>query len=180
MQRVRVLVTIPELEGQTRFLDQMAAVSPRLEIRQRTCTSPDEVAAALSDAEVLYAFRSPLHLDDSNRLGWAMLHPGRGRRIGALLGASVAAGGALVLSIVHFSGRSVRGCGCFGPIELPYGLHMIVCAMLFAACVFALRSEAARLRVEALVARVFDSAEVGSEPTTPWLSIRVAHQPRSD
>ena len=89
-------------------------------------------------------------------LGWAMLHPGRGRRIGALLGASVAAGGALILSIVHFSGGSVRGCGCFGPIELPYGLHMLVCSVLFAACVFAIRTEHDRLRSEALVARVFD------------------------
>ncbi len=89
-------------------------------------------------------------------LGWAMLHPGRGRRIGALLGASIAVGGALILSVVHFSGVSVRGCGCFGPIELPYSGHMIVCAVLFAACVLAIWSEHERLRVETLDARVFE------------------------
>lgn len=89
-------------------------------------------------------------------LGWAMLHQGRSRRIGALLGASVAAGAALILSIVHSSGGNVRGCGCFGPIELPYGVHMVVCSALFAACVFVIRSEHERLRSEALVAQVFD------------------------
>lgn len=89
-------------------------------------------------------------------LGWAMLHQGRGRRIGAMLGAAIAAGGALILSIVHFSGVDVRGCGCFGPIELPYSVHMLVCSVLFAACVFAIRAEHDRLRSEALVARVFD------------------------
>ena len=89
-------------------------------------------------------------------LGWAMLCPGRGRCIGALLGALVALGGAVILSIVRFSGGSVQGCGCFGPIELPYSLHMIVCAVLFAACVFSLRSEQDRLGAEAHVVRVFE------------------------
>ena len=63
MERVRVLVTILEMEGRTEYLEQMAAVSPRLEIKHHTCSTYDEVANALKDVEVLYTHRSPSHLE---------------------------------------------------------------------------------------------------------------------
>ncbi len=74
MERVRVLVTILEMEGRTEYLEQMAAVSPRLEIKHHTCSTYDEVANALKDVEVLYTHRSPSHLNDANKLRWVTLH----------------------------------------------------------------------------------------------------------
>jgi len=74
MEEIKVLVTVPELEGQQKFLDQMAAVSPRLRIEQRTCLTHDESAAALTDVEILYLYKVPSHLKCANRLKWAQCH----------------------------------------------------------------------------------------------------------
>ena len=59
MEEIRVLVTIPELEGQQAFLDEMAAVSPRLVIEQRTSTTWEQTATMVTDVEVLYTNRAP-------------------------------------------------------------------------------------------------------------------------
>jgi phosphoglycerate dehydrogenase-like enzyme len=74
MERVKVLVTIPELERKQEYLDQMSAVSPRLDVEQRTCMTSEETAAAIEDVEILYAYRPPSHLDKANRLRWVQLH----------------------------------------------------------------------------------------------------------
>ncbi len=74
MQRVKVLVTIPEMDDRPEFLDEIASVSPRLEIEHRVCRDADEVAGALTDAEILYSYRAPAHLDDANMLKWVTLH----------------------------------------------------------------------------------------------------------
>ena len=59
----------------------------------------------------------------------------RMREFGALLGAAAMAGAGAVLTWAHLMGRDVRGCGCFGPIEMSYGTHMAVIAVLFGLCV---------------------------------------------
>ena len=74
MEEIRVLVTIPELEGQQAFLDEMAAVSPRLVIEQRTSTTWEQTATMIADVEVLYTNRAPSHLEQANRLRWVQLH----------------------------------------------------------------------------------------------------------
>ena len=74
MEEIRVLVTIPELEGQQAFLDEMAAVSPRLVIEQRTSTTWEQTATMVTDVEVLYTNRAPSHLEQANRLRWVQLH----------------------------------------------------------------------------------------------------------
>ena len=74
MEKIRVLVTIPELEGQQAFLDEMAAVSPRLVVEQRTSTTWEQTATMVADVEVLYTNRAPAHLEQANRLRWVQLH----------------------------------------------------------------------------------------------------------
>ena len=74
MQDVNVLVTPPEYEGRQKYLDQMAAVSPRLKIEQRACNSFEETADSLADVEVLLAYKIPAHLKKANRLRWVQLH----------------------------------------------------------------------------------------------------------
>jgi hypothetical protein len=56
------------------------------------------------------------------------------REFGALLGGSAMAGAAALLTWAHWTGRDVRGCGCFGPIEMSYGVHMAVIGVLFVLC----------------------------------------------
>lgn len=68
MDRVKVLVVIPDLQGGQKFLDQIAEVSPRVDIELQDCTTPDEVAAALEDVEVLFTRTVPSHLDRASRL----------------------------------------------------------------------------------------------------------------
>ena len=58
------MVTIPELEGQQAFLDEMAAVSPRLVIEQRYLDDLGaDKATMIADVEVLYTNRAPSHLE---------------------------------------------------------------------------------------------------------------------
>lgn len=71
---IRVLVTIPELEGQQSLLDEMAAVSSRLVIEQRTAMTGEQTAELLDDVEVAYTVQSPTHLTHANRLRWVQLH----------------------------------------------------------------------------------------------------------
>lgn len=73
MERVKVLVTHPELAGKQAFLDQMAAVSPRLEVECHACVTAEETAAALEGVEILVTRVAPSHLSYANRLKWVQL-----------------------------------------------------------------------------------------------------------
>jgi phosphoglycerate dehydrogenase-like enzyme len=74
METVQVLSTRDLAEP---LLDRLRAVSPRLQVLQRTCTNAAEVAAALAEhpgVEVLYGFRLPPDfLDLAPRLRWVQL-----------------------------------------------------------------------------------------------------------
>lgn len=75
MNSLKILITIPELEGQEELLDQIASVSPHLEIEQRTCLTFEETTVALTpDVEILYAYRPPSRLDTVDKLRWVQLH----------------------------------------------------------------------------------------------------------
>ncbi len=56
------------------------------------------------------------------------------RSLGALLGCGTMVGAALFLSAGHYLGWDVHRCGCFGPIEMSYGAHLAVIAVLFGLC----------------------------------------------
>jgi len=60
------------------------------------------------------------------------------REFGALLGGAAMAGAGALLTWAHLTGRDVRRCGCFGPIEMSYGVHMAVIAVLFVLCALTL------------------------------------------
>jgi hypothetical protein len=62
------------------------------------------------------------------------------RELGALLGCATMAGAAALLTWAHLTGRDVRTCGCFGPIELPYAGHLALVAVLFISCLLTLLS----------------------------------------
>lgn len=72
--RVRVLITMPELEGDYDLLRQIAEVSPEVEVEHRICRTSDETAVALRGAEVLYTQAVPSQLDPASRLAWVQLH----------------------------------------------------------------------------------------------------------
>jgi hypothetical protein len=67
-----------------------------------------------------------------------MLWQPKWREFGSLLGSSAMAGAAALLTWAHLTGRDVSRCGCFGPIEMPYGAHMAVIVVLFALCALTL------------------------------------------
>ena len=71
---INVLVTIPEMAGQQRYLDEIAAVSPRVGVTHRTSTTYDQTAALLDGVEVLYTNRPPSHLQQASRLRWVQVH----------------------------------------------------------------------------------------------------------
>ena len=75
MQTTQVLCTMRFSED---LLDQLRAVSPRLNVVQQTCHDADEVAAALAahpDSEVLYTFHLPDNaLALAPSLRWIQLH----------------------------------------------------------------------------------------------------------
>jgi phosphoglycerate dehydrogenase-like enzyme len=73
MEHIKVLVTHHLLEERQDYLDQMASISPKLKIKQRTCNTPDETAAALEDVEILFTRAVPSHLNCANRLKWVQL-----------------------------------------------------------------------------------------------------------
>ena len=74
MKSVKVLVTIPELEGQQEFLDEIAAVSPSVAVEQQTCRTFDETAELLEGVEVLYTWQVPSHVDRADCLKWVQIH----------------------------------------------------------------------------------------------------------
>ena len=75
MEAIQVLCTLRFTDQQ---LDQLKAVSPRLVVTQRTCSSAEDVAAALADfplTEILYTFFVPSDLLDlASGLCWVQLH----------------------------------------------------------------------------------------------------------
>jgi phosphoglycerate dehydrogenase-like enzyme len=75
VERIQVLCTLRFDGG---LLDQLQAVSPRLDVIQQTCRNDDQVAAALEkrpDTEVLYTFYLPPNVPDlAPRLRWVQLH----------------------------------------------------------------------------------------------------------
>lgn len=75
MGTVRVLGTLQLADD---LLDQLRAVSPRVEVAQRTCRDVDEVARALSDhpaTEVLYTYLLPRDARElAPGLRWIQLH----------------------------------------------------------------------------------------------------------
>jgi hypothetical protein len=72
-------------------------------------------------------------------LAWLLWVKSR-REFGALLGCAAMLGAAGLLTWAHLSGRDVRTCGCFGPIEMSYGAHMAVIGILFTLCFLTLLS----------------------------------------
>ena len=64
----------------------------------------------------------------------ACLWSKRCRSFGALLGCGTMLGAGTVLTWAHYSGFDVSSCGCFGPIKMPYIVHMVLIGALLAAC----------------------------------------------
>jgi phosphoglycerate dehydrogenase-like enzyme len=75
METIQVLSTLGFADD---LMDQLRAVSPRLQIRQQPCHNADEVAAALAghpEIEILYSFYLPDDvLNIAPRLRWLQLH----------------------------------------------------------------------------------------------------------
>lgn len=69
----KLLVTVPELEGREDLLAEIAAISPRLEIRQQACRSHAEVTAALGDEEIIYTLWFPETLAPDSQLRWLQM-----------------------------------------------------------------------------------------------------------
>lgn len=80
--------------------------------------------------------------------GYALLRRGTARRLGAAVLAGAMVGAAVFLTRFELRGQTVRHCGCFGPVELPYAGHLVVCAVLFAACAAVFLYEEARLTAD--------------------------------
>jgi phosphoglycerate dehydrogenase-like enzyme len=71
MEMIRVLSTLLLSDDS---LNQLRAVSPRLEVSQKICGDADAVTAALDPAvEVLFTFHGPSRLEGAPRLGWVQL-----------------------------------------------------------------------------------------------------------
>lgn len=62
-------------------------------------------------------------------LGWCLCTESR-RSFGTLLATATMTGAAALLTWAHLRGIDAAGCGCFGPIRLPYGAHLAVIAAL--------------------------------------------------
>ncbi len=74
MERIKVLVTMSELADHPQYLDQIAAVSPRIHVEQRTSPTYAQTATMMDGVEVLYTNRPPAHLDQADRLKWVQVH----------------------------------------------------------------------------------------------------------
>ena len=66
------------------------------------------------------------------------------REVAAVMGA-VLIGAAIFLTRVHLRGHDVKGCDCFGPIEVPYAWHLVIIAILASACAIVFLHEEMRL-----------------------------------
>lgn len=64
--------------------------------------------------------------------GTMLLHPRLGRRLAALFWAGLMPFVAVFLAYMHHRGFDVEACGCFGPVRLGLGTHLVVIAGLFA------------------------------------------------
>lgn len=73
MQPVRVLITVPDLEGESDIIKQIEAVSDRVNVLFKPCKTNIETANILKDVEVLYTQTPPNHLDYANCLRWVQL-----------------------------------------------------------------------------------------------------------
>lgn len=62
-------------------------------------------------------------------LGWCFWVESK-RRFAALLSTSTMLGAEALLTWAHLNGYDVAGCGCFGPVRMPYGAHMTVIGAL--------------------------------------------------
>jgi hypothetical protein len=71
--------------------------------------------------------------------------PSTRRAVAAVMGA-VFIGAAIFLTRVHLRGFDVKGCDCFGPVEVPYAWHLVIIAALVAACAIVFLHEETRLR----------------------------------
>ena len=70
--------------------------------------------------------------------------PSLRREVSAVMGA-VFIGAAIFLTRVHLRGYDVKGCDCFGPIEVPYAWHLVIIAILASACAIVFLHEEMRL-----------------------------------
>ncbi len=94
------------------------------------CTSPWEAAnVVMWPVEVLLAI---VLLAKPGADGAGVTTPRR-RRLAGLFGALLLSGAAALLTLLHFlgprwnlEGSDVSACGCFGPVRLPYGVHMLL------------------------------------------------------
>ena len=73
MQRIRTLITVPEMAQYKQLVEEIAGVSPRLSVDVHVCKSNDEVADILDDVEILYTQNVPAHLERAGRLRWVQL-----------------------------------------------------------------------------------------------------------
>lgn len=83
------------------------------------------------------------------RCATLFLIPGPPRRFVAMLVTLLMPGAAAFLAYAHIAGDDVRGCGCFGPVKLPFELHIVVCTIVFAAALLVLMFEEGRARMPA-------------------------------
>lgn len=70
---IKLLVTVPELEGQDDELAKIAALSPRLIVEQHTCKSSAEVSAVSGNAEILYTLWFPETVEHGSKLRWVQM-----------------------------------------------------------------------------------------------------------
>jgi hypothetical protein len=75
--------------------------------------------------------------------------PGAGRRRAALFVALLMPAAAAYLIRMEALGKDVAGCGCFGPVRLPLGMHLLVQALVCAAAALTLLRERGRARGDA-------------------------------
>jgi phosphoglycerate dehydrogenase-like enzyme len=69
-QTVKVLSVLRLSDAQ---LNQLRAVSPRLEVSQTTCRTPDEMLPLLGEPEVLYTYHADFAPEQAPNLRWAQL-----------------------------------------------------------------------------------------------------------
>jgi hypothetical protein len=74
-------------------------------------------------------------------LAWCLWSK-RFRSFGALLGCGTMVGASTLLTWAHYNGLDIGACGCFGPIRMPYAIHVVLSEGLLATCVAVLLAEA--------------------------------------
>jgi len=75
MENVPVLITIPELEMNKKYLDEIAGIAPEVEVRYEPCETVEETTNALeSDVQILYTYRPPANIENADELEWVQVH----------------------------------------------------------------------------------------------------------